>query len=333
MAGTNTAKKTNKKKIATLIIVLLAIIGIFFMAKKFFTENEAGTERRKQENAKAENAREIANEQSHYGIPLKTSADLDDTRRYGYDVLYAHHGVRILLEESKIYIDEPELTFNIINDSDEEFNIGVQYCAVNGLTYHPDFDCKVPAGEKVQEKMVLDSEKMKEIKVSKIRLCFLVCNNDFSIYESSKAVKIDYDNLPIDTWNAASNTVTVYEDSVYIINASAFEKSKTSSGFRCTASIITRNDNSEDMELYMNGYKLFDKNGRELSEDGYSASFYSVLPGNALSSSTLTLKINSDKIAPEDIDELMVIAALVPRGTKDYSDAETISFRVPYKEQ
>ena len=333
MAGTaNTEKKTDKKKQLKIVLTVLAAAALVFIVKSLFNENKEGEERRKQQNIQESIDRGVTDEKSKYAEPIATTADTDDTRRYGYDVLYAHHGVKILLTESKIYIDEPEITLNISNESNEKFTVEIQYCVVNGLTYHPVLNCEVPPGESVDSKFLLDSSKMKEIKLSKLRLCFTVYNEDFSIYENSAAILIDYDRLPLDSWNASENSVQVYEDELHRINAGPCETTDTASGFKNSLSLITKNDDPNDLEIYMTGCRLFDKNSNEISEEDYSAVFYSILPGSSLSSSKLTVKIKNSSVKPEELGELFLAAAIVPRGAKDLDGAEKIIFTVPFNQ-
>ena len=179
-------------------------------------------------------------------------------------------------------------------------------------------------------KFVLNYDKMKEIKVSKLRLCFTVYNSDFSIYENSEAVLVDYDRLPMDSWNASTNSVPVYENGAFKINAGPYETDNISNGFKASLSLISKNDDPEDMEIFMRSCKLFDKKGNEISEDDYIVVYSSVLPGYSLSSSTLTVKVKSDTVKPDDLGELNMTAVIVPRGTKELEDAETLSFTVPF---
>lgn len=330
MSKTDSAKG-KKLELKTVIIVsaiIVAALLLIFTVRKFMTEKEKG-ELIQQEKKNAQDATyEAETLEKQFAKPILTAGDTDSTRRYGYDVLYANHGLRILLKESHIYIDEPKLTFDFINESDTDFAVKIEYCVINGQTFHPFLNTEIPAGQTVTDSTEFNFNKMREIKISKLRLCFKVSNSDYSIYEDSDAIRIEYDKSPNDSWNAPSDAVNVYKSSVYSIDAQPAKYSDSTKGYKAESCIFFKNDTVNDMELYLDSCKLFDKKGKEISDDYYYASFMELAPGNSLANDYLSLNVDS-KIDKDSLDELMVIAKLSPRGEVKNKDAETISFRVP----
>lgn len=63
--------------------------------------------------------------------PLLTYGDTDDERNYGYDVLYKHDGVTVMLIGSYFEGDSKDLAISITNDTDKKLMIYTKYVAAN----------------------------------------------------------------------------------------------------------------------------------------------------------------------------------------------------------
>lgn len=331
MAKTGTENRISLKTVFTVIITVAVIIGGIMLVKKFADEKEKGEELRQQKTAEEQAAKEVEEVKKQYGTVKGTTGDTDNTRRYGYDVLYANHGLRVMLIESKIYIDKPELTLDIINESDQKMTISTDYVSVNGLAEWPEFECEAEAGKTVTQKLVIDSDALRNVNINRLRICFYVTNEDFSISEYSKAIVIDYANARDGNWIPPSVCETVYESELYTFSAYPVELREESPRNYYRSAIYLQNNRNADLVISMTGYTLYDKNGSEIDSDKHTAQFYSFMPGKTLTNRYFKLKVD-ESIKKEELGEAIIEAEIYPRDEEDSDELgrETVIFTVTF---
>ncbi len=335
MAKAEQTKGSTVKRLIPIIIAAAVLVGLAFSVKKFLAEKEKGEAQRLERQAEEKAKEEAEAVGKLYGKPVSTVADTDDVRRYGYDVLLARHGVRVMLKESKIYADTPQITFEMINESDEDFTIKLVYCVINGLTCKPSLETNIPAGKTVTDTVDFDYDKIAEIKINKLRMCFKIMNEDFSIYEDSKAIRVNYDNSDkTNAWIPPDSAEPVYESSTLTISDDGFSLEDSDDGGKIAYSeLYYNNDTSHDLLFYMNSCQLFNKKGSEISSDHYYVTYRDMAPGNSCTytADSIVFWID-DTIDPDDLGELLLIANTSPRDEED-GDTETITMNIPLKFQ
>ncbi|MCR5122989.1 MAG: hypothetical protein K6B74_11280 [Ruminococcus sp.] len=334
MAKTEQTKRSNIKRLIPIIIAAAVIVGLAFSIKQFMAEREKGESQRLERQAEEKAKQEAEAVGKLYGKPYSTVGDTDDVRRYGYDVLFARYGVRVLLKESKIYTDVPELTLEMVNESDEDYTIKLSYCVTNGITLEPSLETKVPAGKTVTDTVVFDYNVMSMFKINKLRMCFLIMNDDYSIYEESEPVKINYDSSQTtNTWEPPDDGLSVYDSSTLKVYTGFFSLTNGDDGGHIIRSELYYNNYSgSDINIYMNSCKLFDKKGSEIDNKHYHVSYSDMLPGNSYVNSLRSIVIwTDDTIKTDDLDELLMIANVSNRGGNDDDETKTITMNIPLR--
>ena len=322
----------NRRTLKVVLWILLSAVILIFIVltvKKFASEREKSEDLREQRTA-AENAAKKADAlNKQYSKPIKTGGDTDDERRYGYDVLYAHHGLMIMLIESKINIERPVITLEVINDSEEKMTASIEYASVEGLNRWPDFEVELEPGKSEKKEVDFNTDSFKNVTVKNIRLCFHVYNEDGSIDEYSKAVNIDYRKTNHTGWHAPSDYTGVYRSELYEFDASLFSYEAQDDCDYYRSTVYLRSENADDMVIAMTGYKLYDKKGNELSEDLSVAYFEAFMPGYTLTNRYIKLFVDKS-VKQEDLGRIDIDAEIYPREeeiTKD-TEKEKVSFTV-----
>lgn len=128
--------------------------------------------------------------------PLLTYGDTDDERNYGYDVLYKHDGIKIMLLASRLDGDQKEIDISVQNDTAEDMWVKTEYVVPNCYISNAKMNELVEAGKTVETTISYINDCIgQQEKINDIELKFsLVGDDEDAEYSYSEQIKIIYDN-------------------------------------------------------------------------------------------------------------------------------------------
>lgn len=297
MTGSLSAKKqrrklTGREKVLFAVLGTLLVIGLIGFMTFGRTPSDEESEQVQAQAAKAVERSEQLSD------PLQTYADTDEKRRYGYDVLYAHDGLRIVLTSSKLFSEDPVITFDIINDSKKERNVQLVTGAIDNSWFPMEMDCTVGPKETASASTTAHSEYFERYNILIVRLCFKITNTDTEdgYVRYSEPISIKYDKFSKEPhWSITGETISRLEtEDIEVLSGSYRNTEEDGMGVMINDMYIW-NNSPYDIMFHPEDVIVIDADDEVIPPEDYTIEYEGVIPGNCLYNKELRLTMKDSE--------------------------------------
>ena len=263
-------------------ILLIAVIGIMT-----FRSSSAA-----KESEKVQAAEENIDRSEIVSVPIQTHGDTDTKRRYGWDVLYAHDGLRIVLTSSKLHSADPVFVFDIINDSKKEKTVELACGAIDNSWFPMEMSCTVKPKETASASTTAHSDYFDSRNILIMRLCFRITDTGDGKVRYSEPVSVQYGKFSKEPqWSITGETISRLETDDIEVLSGGYNNAQENGEGVMTNSMFIWNNSAYDIMYSIENVIVLDSDGLEIPSEDYTIEYEGIVPGNCLYDKELILRM------------------------------------------